>query len=854
MLHLSQIKRLTRGRYETLLTILETLPEALFVLDDASTIIYANASAQALTGVTAETLAGNNFWRSAPQLVSPSLYQAIQKTKQIRARTEVQYVSPATQSGLHVQLSPTVGGLLLQFHEKRGPSPRQEACFPNEQLAADVLEHIYSGVGVLTPEGIVLDLNKVPLVDAQIRREEVIGKPLTEAPWWSFSSASQHQLRAAIRRASKGETVRFETVVRPREGNILHLEATITPHKGADSHVEYLIYIETDITARKRSETELHTLIETIPQLVWIRRPDGSVESGNQRRRDYTGLSTKGTQKEGWMQYLHPEDRQHVCSEWQRAIQTGGVYETELRLRHHTTGEYHWFLARAMPVRDEAGQILKWVGTCTDIDEQKQTEQQLKESRESLCVLAEAVPQLVWVARPDGQFEYTNQRWDNYTRLIREPGQSDRWTHRQYIHPDDREGNQARCQHAFETGDMFEYEHRIRNGQTGEYRWFLTRAMPVRDEAGVVLKWAGTSTDIDEQKQIEAALRQSQKRVDALMNSCIIGITIAEGEQIVEANDAFLHMTGYTREDLHEGHINWMRMTPPECLARTLEAHQELIAQQSTSPFEKVYVCQDGSRLPVLVGLVALPHHPNQTIGFVFDNSARKELEQRKDTFISMASHELRNPLTALKLQTILLHRQLVRQGLQTPAPALSSIETQINKLTRLVDELLDVSKIQAGKLEYVQEPVNLDTLLREIAETMQHSHPSHHILVYGATEVGLLADRDRLGQVFTNLLSNAIKYSPSAETVEIGLSTSSEIIIIRVRDHGLGIPREQCDKIFERFYRVTGSRQRAISGLGMGLYIVAEIVNHYGGTITVDSEVGKGSTFTVTLPKKRGT
>jgi len=134
----------------------------------------------------------------------------------------------------------------------------------------------------------------------------------------------------------------------------------------------------------------------------------------------------------------------------------------------------------------------------------------------------------------------------------------------------------------------------------------------------------------------------------------------------------------------------------------------------------------------------------------------------------------------------------------------------------------------------------------------MQHIHPSHTLVVRSAVQTSLIGDRDRLGQVFINLISNAIKYSPDAETVEMDLSASPEMVTIRVHDHGLGIPREQRDKIFERFYRAAGPKQRVISGLGMGLYIVAEIVKRHGGTITVDSEVGKGSTFTVTLPRKR--
>jgi PAS domain S-box-containing protein len=518
------------------------------------------------------------------------------------------------------------------------------------------------------------------------------------------------------------------------------------------------------------------------------------------------------------------------------------------------TGDYRWFLARGMPRKDNQGTILQWFGTCTDINDRKRAEQQLKESEENWRVLAETVPQLVWTARPDGMHEYTNQRWRDYTGLTLEHMQSDRWAHLQFIHPDDREDSRALWQHALDTGELFEHEERLRKSQTGEYRWFLTRGAPVRDETSQIVKWFGTATDIDEQKRTEEALRQSQERIRALIDSNIIGIVSVEGEEevLVEANEAFLHMTGYTQEDVRSKTLNRVKITPPEQAHLFERARQEVTARGQHTPLETEVVCQDGSRLPVLVGSVLFQEHPRQTISFTLDNSARKELEQRKDAFISMASHELKTPLTALKLQTSLLQRQLAKQGI--PASALSSMEGQINKVTRLVDELLDVSKIQVGRLEYLQETVDLEALLQEITETMQQTSPSHRIVVRGTVRTSLIGDPDRLGQVFINLLSNAIKYSPNAETVEMDLSTSEDAVTVSVRDHGLGIPREQRDKIFDRFYRVTDPRQRAIPGLGMGLYIVAEIVKRHGGTITVDSIVGKGSTFTVTLPRTRDT
>src|SRR5713101_608628 len=843
MSNTKQTRRLTPASSDTLLTMLETLPGAFFFLNDTDTIVYANARAQAITGATLEELRGNPFWRSAPQLVSTALYQAVLKTRQTQEPTEVEYGSPVTRTWLHVQLAPTVGGVMLQFHQRRAPARRQEMFPTSQRPSGAVLDSLHAGIAVLTPEGIVLEINEAPLDDTHIRREEVIGKPLFETPWWSFSPASQEQVRAAIARASTGETVLFETLVCPREGMFLHFEVAIAPHVNADHHIEYLVIAGIDITARKRAEGEIHSLIDAIPQLVWTGRPDGYVDYYNQRWRDYTGMTTEQAQGDGWMQCTHPDDRQRVLAVWQSAVQTGRPYEAEQRLRHGTSGDYRWFLMQAVPFTDAQGTILKYIGTCTDIHDKKQAEDELR-------VLIDAIPQFVWMMRPDGSSEYCNRRWRDYTTMTSQQTQGDGWL--QAIHPDDYQHTMTVLHQACASGEPFEIENRFKDGKTGDYRWFLARAMPVRDEAGQIVKWFGTNTDIEDQKRIEEALRQSQARINLLMNSSIIGIFVSEEDQIVEANETYLRMTGYTREDLRAGSISWLRMTAPEYAAQTQQARQELVVSQHVTRYEKEYICKDGSHLPVVVGAVTLRLDPLQVIGFVLDNSARKELEQRKDDFINMASHELRNPLTVLKLQTSLLHRQLARQGLQDFAPALSNMEVQINAITRLVEELLDVSKIQAGRLEYLQEMVDLDALLREIADTMQQTHPSHTILVHGAVQASLIGDRDRLGQVFTNLISNAIKYSPDAQTVEMDLSASPETVTIRVHDHGLGIPREQREKIFERFYRAAGPQQRAIPGLGMGLYIVAEIIERHGGTIVVDSEVGKGSTFTVTLPRKR--
>jgi len=954
----------------TLLQILETLPGPLFVVDDAATIVYMNTYAQSMLETTSEEVYGTSLWRCAPQLVGLVLYQAIQQVQQSRELTDVAYVSSVTQRWLHASLSPTDEGLAIFFQEQLEPPFLQHTFSQNEQRYQRLLESCAHRITILSPNGLVLESNQYSQTDATDNWwEEVVGTSFLDCPVWSADPAIQQRLRTAIAQACRGETVHFEARIHPQADRYLDVLMTITPQQDAKQQIEYLICASQDITVCRQSDNELRTIVDAIPHLVWMMRPDGTTEYINQRWCDYTGITPKQIQGDTWLQAIHPEDRLHAQQAWETSVRTGIPYEVEHRIQQ-SNGVYRWFSVRGIPYQDTQGTILYWIGTCTDIEEQKRAELRLKASEENMRVLAEMVPQLGWTAQPDGQLDYCNQRCYEYTQATFEQIRNDAWI--QFVHPDDveqilalrrhafstgepyeveyrlRDGhtgtyrwflvralpmhddsgqivkwigtstdihdkkrtetelrvlvdaiphlvwilypdgsaeyaNQRWCdytgigtqqylkssrhlvvhpddyqrsltlrQHAFATGEPYEVEYRLRDGHTGTYRWFLVRALPVCDyETGQIIKWIGTSTDIEEQKKTEEALRQSQAQASALMNSTVIGININDGEQIVDANDTFLRMTGYTSEDLHAGKINWMDMTPPEYLARTLQAHQELDASQSMTPYEKEYVCKDGSRLPVVVGRVAFQSNPSQGIAFVLDNSARKELEQRKDNFISMASHELRNPLAALKLQIQLTRKRLERQSQHETSAALSRVERPIQQLERLIADLLDVSKIQAGKLEYLQETVDLNTLLRDIVATMHHVYPSHDLVVHGALQTSLPGDQDRLGQVFTNLISNAIKYSPNARSVEIDLSASATTVTIRVQDHGPGIAHEQRDKIFERFYRATDSKRKGIPGLGMGLYIVAEIVKHYGGTISVDGDVGKGSIFTVTLPLK---
>jgi signal transduction histidine kinase len=227
----------------------------------------------------------------------------------------------------------------------------------------------------------------------------------------------------------------------------------------------------------------------------------------------------------------------------------------------------------------------------------------------------------------------------------------------------------------------------------------------------------------------------------------------------------------------------------------------------------------------------------------------RKALERRKDEFISMASHELKTPLTSLLVYMELLHKKFAEPGNQEAVRYLAKMKIQIEKLSRLIADLLDISKIQAGKITFAEEVVDFDELVREVVENLQLTGSQHHISIEGKAQREMVGDRERLGQVLINVITNAIKYSPQAEEIIVRLSHEPAILTVSVQDFGIGIPVIHQKRIFERFYRVYSDKDRTYPGLGIGLYIAYQIIDHHHGKIWVESVEGQGATFSFSLP-----
>jgi signal transduction histidine kinase len=232
----------------------------------------------------------------------------------------------------------------------------------------------------------------------------------------------------------------------------------------------------------------------------------------------------------------------------------------------------------------------------------------------------------------------------------------------------------------------------------------------------------------------------------------------------------------------------------------------------------------------------------------------RKKADIQKDEFLGFASHELKTPVTSIKayIQLAQLYAKQNKNSTQKSydlLPLIEKVDTQVDRLTHLINDLLDVTKVQAGRLEFTMEDFPIDEVVHEVVANMQMTAQKHHILIEGETGVKVYGDRERTSQILINLLSNAIKYSPQADRVLVHLSHYDDKVNIAIQDYGIGIAAENQQKIFERFYRVNGTKQETYPGLGLGLHIAAEIARRQNGRLSVESAEGKGSIFCLELP-----
>jgi PAS domain S-box-containing protein len=357
----------------------------------------------------------------------------------------------------------------------------------------------------------------------------------------------------------------------------------------------------------------------------------------------------------------------------------------------------------------------------------------------------------------------------------------------------------------------------------------------------------------------------SQRRLSRLVDSKLLGIVFANRERITQANDAFLRMVGYTRDDL-AATLAWHALSPIEHASRDDEAIRQLVETGECAPFETEYLRKDGTRVPVLVGAALIEADPLEWVGFVLDLTERRRAEaereaarhdaeaasRAKDVFLALVSHDLRDPLASIVGWVRILRRQ------RLPEPemqrVLERIERSTTIQTRLIEDLLDFSRIVAGKLRLAFAPVDVVHVVSEATETLRADADGRGVAlridVRGAIPV-VTADGVRVQQAVRNLVANAAKFTPSGGLVTVAIEHAAGHVRIAVTDTGVGIEPDALPRLFQLFHQAEGAAaEQHRQGLGLGLAIVRHVVEGHGGRVSAASGgKGQGATFTIELP-----
>jgi two-component system CheB/CheR fusion protein len=383
--------------------------------------------------------------------------------------------------------------------------------------------------------------------------------------------------------------------------------------------------------------------------------------------------------------------------------------------------------------------------------------------------------------------------------------------------------------------------------QTTDGRYYIMRVLPYRTAEDHINGIVITFVDISRRKQAEDDLLESKERMERAFSITTVGIIYFKNTgEVTGANDAFLRMCGYTRDDLINGKIRWEELTAPEFRTHSKKASEEFIAYGRAMPYEKQYIRKDGTRWWALFSSARISDE--EGVEFILDITEQKQLEQQKDEFMAIASHELKTPVTSIKVFAEVLREKFQQQKDAQSAELMLKMIEQVDRLNALVRDLLDTTKIAEGKLQLSVESFDLNALIKERVEELQRISTRHQLIFRPGKLAKITADRERIGQVLTNIIFNAIKYSPEGGDIFITSEPIQQGVQVAVKDQGIGIPSAIIGNVFNRFFRTKNQKVQSYPGMGLGLYISAGIIERHGGTISVASKEGEGSEFRFTL------
>jgi PAS domain S-box-containing protein len=488
------------------------------------------------------------------------------------------------------------------------------------------------------------------------------------------------RVKETIERASQdGQDFDFEHRLLMPDGSIKHLRVVAHALSDESGSTEFVGAVM-DITVAQQAEDRIRLVINTVPGLLWSARPDGWVDFINQRWLDYTGMTLEQALGWGWAPAYHPDEIDQVQTEWRAAVAEGKPLEIETRLRRFD-GEYRWFLERVSPLFDSAGHILGWYGSDIDIQDKKRAEEELRASERKYRHLVDTTPAFVNTALPNGDVDFFNHGWEEYVGLPFIDMLGWRWT--SAIHPEDVEAFVGKWRAALESGERFVAEARVRRAD-GEYRWLLQRSEPLRNEAGEIVKWYGSSIEIHERKTAENKIREQEIELRQILDLTpqLVAVYGPNRERLY-ANPLTLHYLGLSLEEWRRPFLHRESPVHPDDCDRVDSFFNRGSAGEMESRLRK----SDGTYRWFLTRFNPLRDEQGHITRWYV---ASTDIEDRK-----RAEEKLQQENFALREE---IHKASMFEDIVGTSPALKSVLSRISKVAPSDSTVLITGETGTGK------------------------------------------------------------------------------------------------------------------------------------------------------------
>ena len=759
----------------------------------------------------------------------------------------------------------TILGVMSLAHEITEQVLARKKIEESEAFNRTVLESSPDCLKVIDGEGRLVFMNSNGLCAMEIDDFAAV----KQKRWWDmWGDENRDIVKAAVAQALGGKMAYFQALNPTAKGTPKWWDVIVSPVlEDSGKKVSHIISVSRDITEQKQADLKLaesefryHNMVHSSPSGISILQgPDLIVTTANDAIINILG---KGDDIIGNPFFeLMPELLAQGYGEvYQDVFKTGKPFfanEAPVNIMRYGKMELRYLNFSLQAQRNTEDEIVGIGIIASEVTSQAQYNLKIKESEERFRLLADQIPMIAFIIEPDAEatVSYWNKTWLDYTGQTYKKALGRAWLG--IIHPDDLPGVMAVYLPAFEKHQPY-YLPAIRvKRYDGEYRWHIVKANPRYMANGEFMGYIGVGFDVHESKLAEKALEESESHFRLMADLMPAKVTNTDTEGgVTYCNKSWLDYTGLDFEEFKT--FGYHNIIHPDELKEFQDRFQKASDTGTDLEMEMRFKNKAGEyKWHQNHASPAKDENGNiqMWIGVTTEIQKIKEEDQRKGAFLKMVSHELKTPVTSIKgyVQFLLKTLKEEQEKLLHPLPLKSSllrIDMQLVRLTRLIDEILDLSRVEEGKLELQNKLINLNDLVIETVEDIRHTNPKHIINVAREFDCTIYGDKDRIGQVIINLVNNAIKYSANSDKIEISVHENDHNqVSVSVEDYGIGIDKEDQGKIFERFYRVEGKSENIFAGFGIGLFIASEIIKRHSGFLTIKSEKGHGSVFTFTLP-----